>query len=115
MQNKDKRVNWKGDPYTFQDDGFSWDFKDSELIDFYTNKESGKINWKHIEGARNVRDGYLANEQWDKNPRFTTSQDRGYADLDKERYNYGENNELTYPVINQSSSLSPEDKFMESY
>ena len=108
--NEDKRVNYLGDPYTMQDDGFSWDFKDSELIDFYTDKESGDINWDRLEEVRSIRDGFMANEQWEGDPHISTSRKRGLADLDEGFYDYGEGtnkdgykfqNYMRYPTINQ--------------
>jgi len=111
--NKDKRVNYLGKPYNFQDDGFSWDFKDSEMIDWYTDKKSGKIDWNQLEQVRRVRDGFMANDQWEDTPHITTSRKRGLADLDPGWYDYGKDphigkdgRPMEYPTINQKSYSS---------
>ena len=123
MQNEDKRVTWEGKPYTFNDEGFSWDFKDSEIIDWLADRESGKINWGKVRSLRSTRDSFIANEQWVGDPHVTTARKRGLMDLDEEHYDYGDDKD-GYPSINTNSYMGKlvgdkapkiEDKFMKSY
>ena len=70
-----------------------WELTDSELISHYTDKKTGKINWKVIEDVRKTRDSYMITGSDQTAPRVR----KRFADLESGWYDFDERVDPTYP------------------
>tara|TARA_R110002051_G_scaffold125288_1_gene198671 strand:+ start:6858 stop:7223 length:366 start_codon:yes stop_codon:yes gene_type:complete len=87
-----------------------WNDTDSQLIDYYTNRKTGKIAWDNVESGRMIRDENTGSGKYNKK----------FADLDESWYDWGsfdKNRESpsAYPIINRETFGKVENKILDAF